>query len=156
MFCKVISNKTDNTCEREVLYPVCYERINIFEDEFVDEVRLEGPTYIMPAGYRSGEWYAVNRFNLNGVDLIGCLDNDQNKVGSSLLDKSIYEAQQVLEKKERYNLILCTKYYQDEIRKQIAHNASVCFLDADTILWVDKESVMYVFSFEKYKNMSII
>lgn len=109
LFNLVIANKQQSVNNRSaVLYPVCYEQINLFNQNIVDKVKIDGSTYIMPAGYRSGEWYAVNRGNLKKVDIVGCLDNDLSKAGSLLFDKKIYEAKEVLGKKEKYNLILCT------------------------------------------------
>lgn len=153
LFCCVISNKSEYQNRGEVLYPVCYEWIDIFNQGIIDKIKLVGSTYMMPAGYRSSEWYAVNRFNLSHVDLVGCLDNDKIKVGTLMLDKSIYSAEQVLGQMENYNLILCTKYYQDELRRQIANTDTVHFIDADTILWVDEESRLYTFCLEKYKKL---
>lgn len=156
LFIHVNSKKATGTCAPQVLYPVCYERIDIFDKGIIDRVMLEGPTYIMPAGYRSGEWYGVNRSYLGAIEMKGCLDNDLSKVGDRLLGQTIYPATDVLGKSGQYNLILCTKYYQEEIRKQIAPNSAVNMVDADSVLWVGEAGELYVFCMEKFKKRKII
>lgn len=137
---------------KKVLYPICYEMIDVMDETIVRREVLDGNTFIMPAGYRAGEWYSVNKCHLHTVDIIGCLDNDETKVGNTLAGLRIYSAKDVLKTKDKYNLILCTKYYQDEIREQIAHNDSVKLLDADSVLWVDETGIFYVFDVEEYKG----
>lgn len=151
LFSCAISNKVKSPNSKTVLYPICYEEIDIFNQSIVDRVKILGPTYIMPAGYRSGEWYAVHRCNLGEMNIVGCLDNDQSKVGKLLLDKEIYDAKEILEKNEKYNLILCTKYYQEEIREQLTSNQFASLVDADRVLWVDETGELYVLNFENYK-----
>lgn len=153
LFNTVIAKGVTSKKEIDIIYPICFQKIDILNDRIVKKVRLIGPTYIMPAGYRCSEWYTVNRKSLSNVNIVGCLDNSKEKAGKILVDKKIYNTQDVLGREENYNLILCTKYYQNEIREQITANYSVRFVDADSILWIDENGEMYVFDLMQYKNV---
>lgn len=152
LFCRAITNKEDCEGIKTVYYPMCFEQIEILDTAIVDRVCLKGPTYIMPAGYRSGEWYGVNKEHLETVELEGFMDNDRSKVGGVFFGKKIHDAHEILEKNEEYNIILCTKYHQQAIREQVAHKETVQLLDADSVLWVDEKGELYVFNTQRYKN----
>ena len=139
----VNSKKAHKNKTAKLMYPICYRNVSV-DATYIDVIPQAEKTYLFPAGYRAGEWYAVNRFCLKN-DICGFVDNDEKKIGKKMAERDIYTFEVLTRNPETKLVIVCTKYYLKEIHEQLRENG-IKYLDGDMIMLVNNDSI---FSFNQ-------
>ncbi len=149
---RIVYNKHFQNTEsitRKMIIPICYHEVEI-KAEYVDRIQIsqDQKIFIMPAGYRGGEWYAVNHDRFSG-QIVGFLDNDQAKEGMEIADKKTILFGRMINNDDDITVIICTKYYLDEIHRQLCPYKNINCIDGDLVLYIE-DGVFYVFNPVKY------
>lgn len=138
-----------------VYLPVSYEKINL-SDSYVVRLKPTGVAYLMPAGVRASEWYEINKERLNNLEIKGFLDNNPEKVGKNLGDRSICNIEELTRTRKDFWVILASKYYSTEIKKQLLEIVNrERILDVGYILEIDSRGNFYSFDLEEYKKQCL-
>lgn len=132
-----------------IVYPICYREINL-SDACIQKIVLRSPLYIFPAGYSAGVWYAINKEKMP-VDIEGFLDSDPGKDGKEMAGKSISGFSELHQITADKTIIVCTKYYYNEIHSLLEERGISTYIDGDKILYIDN-GIAYYFDLERYEE----
>lgn len=131
----------DGLEKARIIYPICYRDIDLSSD-YVIKKRIDAPLYIFPAGYSSGLWYAINKEHLS-IDITGFLDSDIGKDGLEMAGKRIFQADKLLNLQGNMTIIVCSKYYYNEIHSKLEMYSFENYIDGDKILYINNGIVYY-------------
>lgn len=147
-----IVSKVNGGKEAVLYHPISYESIDIHNKDIVDYRKLQGTAYLMPAGIRANEWYNVIGCKINGLNILGFLDNKKGKIGTAMLGIPVYSVEQLKENSD-VNIVIASKYYGREITEQLSKIISGNRLfNASQMIYADEKGGIYFFNQEKYKR----
>lgn len=143
--------KTDGGGKSGTIYlPISYELIDSGDREIKTICPLSDKVYIMPAGVRGSEWYDTNRIHFER-EILGYIDNDKNKIGSRINEKTVYSVDVLDEDKENTLVIVVSKYYGMEIEAQLSNKIDRNrILNAYYIFDINMDKTIDYFSLNKY------
>lgn len=137
---------------KTIYQPISYEMIGVWNNEIVDQIKIDKDFYIIPAGVRGSQWLSEwNAVKDNTSAFLGFIDNNPQKIGNEIMGSKIYSMEKLFENPEA-TVILASKYYSVEIAQQLADMLLVNrILNASYMLSLDNDMICY-FNLEKYKK----
>lgn len=116
-YTRVVNNGSKHR-KAKIDLPISYEKVDM-GSEAVKKINVSGKIYLMPAGVRASTWIQNNEKKLKNALIAGYIDNDRKKEGQIINGKRVYSIDYLKKDKDNYTIILASKYYRTEIKKQL-------------------------------------
>ncbi len=142
--------KTVEEKRAELCYPISYRMVDR-QSKGIECIQLNGEAYLMPAGVRASEWYKINNWKLNNLKISGYIDNNKEKIGTTAWGKKIFGVEQITERDKEAWVIIASKYYGNEIKKQLIQEVDEKrILDAGYVVEIDEDGKVYLLNTRMY------